>query len=60
MKALEYGATLDPVTLLAPAMMRRAKDGIRSVLVSRKSDSGRNSPKYALARCRIAGGTLVG
>lgn len=28
-KALEYGATLDPVTLLAPAMMRRAKKGIR-------------------------------
>lgn len=28
-KALEYGATLDPVTLLAPAMLRRAKDGVR-------------------------------
>lgn len=31
LKALEYGATLDPVTLLAPAMLKRAKDGIRYV-----------------------------
>ena len=30
-KALEYGATLDPVTLLAPAMLAQRKKGIRYV-----------------------------
>ncbi|CAM9255383.1 unnamed protein product [Scytosiphon promiscuus] len=50
LKALEYGATLDPVTLLAPAMMRRAKDGIRPSWVLLVDQFGNLHAPFAQAR----------
>ncbi|CAN0180894.1 unnamed protein product [Ectocarpus sp. 6 AP-2014] len=50
LKAFEYGATLDPVTLLAPAMMRRAKDGIRTSWVLLVDQFGNLHAPFAQAR----------
>ncbi|CAM9274425.1 unnamed protein product [Sphacelaria rigidula] len=49
-KALEYGATLDPVTLLAPVLMRRAKGGIRPSCVLLVDQFGNLHAPFAQAR----------